>query len=102
MIGPDWGGPADYIDPSCGILVSPVPRATFASRLADAILRLASDRARSAEMGASGRRKAQVHYDWERKVDFMQQVYLYAAGSRDLPSSDEPYPFNARAASIAK
>ncbi|MDT8344440.1 MAG: glycosyltransferase family 4 protein, partial [Thermohalobaculum sp.] len=43
VIASDWGGPADYIDPSCGILVSPTPRANFAVRLAAAITRLAAD-----------------------------------------------------------
>lgn len=29
VIATDWGGPADYLDATCGILVSPVPRAGF-------------------------------------------------------------------------
>ena len=36
VIGPDWGGPADYVDEATGIRVSPTPRATYAERLAAA------------------------------------------------------------------
>ena len=79
VIGPDWGGPADYLDASCGILVSPVPRADFPARIADAIIRLARDPALCSAMGAAGAAKVRREYDWEAKVDRMVAIYRSAA-----------------------
>jgi len=80
VIASDWGGPADYLDAECGILVSPVPRAAFADRLAAAIARLAADPALRAAMGAAGAAKVRAEYDWERKVDRMLEICRDAAG----------------------
>jgi glycosyltransferase involved in cell wall biosynthesis len=71
VIAADWGGPADYLDDSCGRLVSPVPRAGFAQRLADAIAELAGDPDLCARLGHSD-------YDCEKKVDRMLEVYAGA------------------------
>jgi len=78
VIASDWGGPADYIDPSCGILVDPRPRETFASRLADAFLQLANNPTMRAEMGKAGAEKIRREFDWERKVDRMIEIYTEA------------------------
>ncbi len=51
VIGPDWGGPADYLDETCGILVHPCPRETYAARIAEAIGELAADPERRVQMG---------------------------------------------------
>jgi len=82
VIGPDWGGPADYLDESCGILVAPVPRATYADRLADAIERLARDPDLRARMGAAGAAKVRAQFDWEGKIDRMLEVYAMALRER--------------------
>jgi glycosyltransferase involved in cell wall biosynthesis len=78
VIASDWGGPADYLDADCGILVPPVPRADFAKRLSDAILRLAADPALRNAMGRAGQRKVRMHYDWHDKVGRMLDIYRYA------------------------
>ena len=75
VIAADWGGPADYLDPSCGIAVSPVPRADFPRRLADAIGRLAGDPDRRRRMGLAGAAKVRASFDWERKVDRILEIY---------------------------
>ena len=75
VIASDWGGPADYIDCTCGILVSPVPRDTFAERLAEAVLKLAQDRELCKKMGRAGSGKIHAEYDWEKKVNRMVDVY---------------------------
>lgn len=75
VIAADWGGPADYLDPSCGILVSPVPRSTFVPRLAEAMQRLANDPGLAGRMGALGAAKVRAEYDWEKKIDQMLQIY---------------------------
>jgi glycosyltransferase involved in cell wall biosynthesis len=75
VIGPDWGGPADYLDETCGILVAPTPRATYADRLAEGITRLARDPTLRARMGAAGAARVRAEFDWEKKVDRMMEVY---------------------------
>lgn len=78
VIATDWGGPADYLDPSCGILVAPTSPPAFVDSLAEALLRLAASPSLRARMGANGRRKVEREYDWERKVDLMLRHYRAA------------------------
>jgi glycosyltransferase involved in cell wall biosynthesis len=75
VIASDWGGPADYLDATCGILVPPAPRAAFAPRLAAAIGRLAGDPEGARAMGAAGRRRIVEEFDWEKKMDRMLALY---------------------------
>jgi glycosyltransferase involved in cell wall biosynthesis len=76
VIASDWGGPADYLDPSCGILIPPAPRDTFAARIAAAIQRLAGDPALCSAMGEAGRARIIADFDWETKVDRMIAIYM--------------------------
>lgn len=78
VIASDWGGPADYLDASCGILVHPEPRAGFADRLAAAILRLAGEPGLCARMGAAGAAKVRRAFDWRGKIDRIEAVYREA------------------------
>jgi glycosyltransferase involved in cell wall biosynthesis len=75
VIASDWGGPADYLDPECGRLVSPVPRAGFAARLAEAIADLSRDPALCRTLGRNGAAKVRRDYDWDRKLDRMLEIY---------------------------
>lgn len=75
VIASDWGGPADYVDATCGLLISPVPRADFASRLAAAIVTLAKDPAVARQMGEAGRKRVAAEFDWEKKVDRVIDLY---------------------------
>ena len=54
VIASDWGGPADYLDETCGILVTPTPRHDFATRLADAIITLSKDQKLCQRIGEAG------------------------------------------------
>ncbi len=75
VIAADWGGPADYIDPGCGILVPPAPRQDFPDRLALAILDLANRPETRQAMGEAGIRKIQSQFDWQKKVDRVLGIY---------------------------
>lgn len=79
VIASDWGGPADYLDEGCGILVSPVPRASFALRLSQAILRVALDPELRRRMGDAGARLVVERFDWQKKVDQLIAIYAEAA-----------------------
>jgi glycosyltransferase involved in cell wall biosynthesis len=84
VIASDWGGPADYLDANCGILVSPIPRSTFAQRLADAIVLLAQNPLLRASMGQAGAQKVRKEFDWNKKIDDVIGIYQSAMGfSRD-------------------
>jgi glycosyltransferase involved in cell wall biosynthesis len=75
VIATSWGGPADYLDASCGILVEPTSRESFVDNLTAALLRLANEPQERIAMGKSGRRKVLTHFDWEAKADRMLEIY---------------------------
>ena len=75
VIASEWGGPLDYLDFSTGVLVHPSPRETFASRLADAIERLVVDPELRIALGQAGADRVANHFDWERKVDRIVEIY---------------------------
>lgn len=78
VIATDWGGPADYVDPTCGILVPPTGRDEFDAGLTRAMSRLASSPEERARMGAAGRAKVEREYDWDVKVARMLELYEMA------------------------
>jgi glycosyltransferase involved in cell wall biosynthesis len=83
VIATAWGGPADYLDPSCGILVEPTSADDFVANLATALIRLAKNPDERVTMGKAGRRKVIEEFDWETKVDRMLGIYREAVeGSR--------------------
>ena len=75
VIATRWGGPADYLDETCGILVEPRERVEFTRDLRDAMSALARDDGRRRALGEAGRRKVISTYDWERKLDRMLELY---------------------------
>ncbi len=83
VIASDWGGPADYLDETCGILVPPAPRDQFAHRLADAIVTLAANPQTAHDMGRIGAERVRTHYDWQGKIDQIEALYRETLG-RDI------------------
>ncbi|MBD2037226.1 glycosyltransferase family 4 protein [Leptolyngbya sp. FACHB-321] len=75
VIATNWGGPTDYLDESCGILVEPQSRESFIDGLAAAMLRLASSPSLRRSMGEAGRQRVLSHFDWEVKVDTILKLY---------------------------
>jgi glycosyltransferase involved in cell wall biosynthesis len=78
VIATDWGGPADYLDPSCGILVPPTSREAFIEGLARAIERLDRSPELRRALGEAARRRVQA-FDWDRKIDMALEIYARAA-----------------------
>ncbi|GJM22229.1 MAG: LPS biosynthesis RfbU related protein [Planctomycetota bacterium] len=67
-----WGGPSDVVvDGVTGYLVNPMQTATLADRLR----RLLTDPARSARMGAAGRRRAAEVFGLEGQLDAVEALY---------------------------
>ena len=84
VIATDWGGPPDYLDASCGILVAPDSRPAFVAGLADAMRRLADSYDTRCAMGEAGRDKVVRLFDWERKVDRVVGIYREALRVRGM------------------
>lgn len=75
VIATAWGGPADYLDPGCGVLIPPSGRAQFSRDLQLAMRKLALDSALRRRLGEAGRAKVEREFDWEHKVDRILALY---------------------------
>lgn len=75
VIATNWGSPADYLNSSCGILVEPASKEGFVKGLTDAMLKLAQSPELRQSMGCAGRERVREHFDWERKVDQILEIY---------------------------
>ncbi len=75
VIVANWGGPADYVDGHCGLLLATENRQQLIDDLAVAMLCLAESPELRLRLGMTGRLRVYRDYDWERKVDRMVELY---------------------------
>lgn len=75
VIATNWGGPADYLDETSGILVEPSGRESFISDLADALVRLGGSKELRETLGQRGRQKVVADFDWQQKIDRILEIY---------------------------
>ena len=75
VIATAWGGPLDYLDANCGILVPPSGREALIAGLAAAMTQLAASPQERRAMGLRGREKVVRDFDWEVKADRMLDLY---------------------------
>ncbi|MES2992938.1 MAG: glycosyltransferase family 4 protein [Pseudomonadota bacterium] len=80
VIATAWGGPLDYLDASCGILITPTDRQALIDGLSAAMERLASSAQERSALGTGGREKVTREFDWDVKVD--QVLVLYRSAQR--------------------
>jgi glycosyltransferase involved in cell wall biosynthesis len=86
VIGTAWGGPADYIDETCGILVAPSGAEPFIDGLADAIVSLTESPSRRKALGEGARQRIQRDYlTWDAKAQRLLEILSETAASRDDP-----------------
>ena len=78
VIATAWGGPLDYLDDDCGVLVAPTGPDALVDGLAEAMVRLAQFPDERLRMGRHGLEKARRLYDWDVKVDRMIDCYRRA------------------------
>jgi glycosyltransferase involved in cell wall biosynthesis len=65
-----WGGPADYVNESCGILVAPDSEEAFVHGLSDAIIALARSADLRRKLGAGGIKRVDEDYlSWDAKAN---------------------------------
>lgn len=75
VIATNWGGPTDYLDSSCGILVEPTSPEEFIDGLTKAMIKLAQEPELRQLMGKVGRERILKYFDWEKKVDSILEIY---------------------------
>lgn len=78
VIAANWGGPADYLDPSCGILITPLNKEQFVEDLAKAMETLGNDPATREKMGAAGYHRVQEEFTWSKKIEKIIRFYQEA------------------------
>jgi len=78
VIATDWGGPAEYVDETCGILVPPDSRDSLVAGLADAMQRLALNPELRRQMGQAGSSKIERFYTWDAKIERIIDFYREA------------------------
>jgi glycosyltransferase involved in cell wall biosynthesis len=91
VIATAWGGPLDYLDSSCGILVEPSSKNAFVDDLVLALIRLATHPQDRRAMGKIGRLKVIRDFDWEMKVDQILEHYrscMIASGNHGLSADN--------------
>jgi glycosyltransferase involved in cell wall biosynthesis len=89
VIATRWGGPGEYVNESCGILVEPASKEAFVSGLTEAMRRLAESPELCRRLGLGGRERVRTTYfDWESKTDrvveILQEVVTRAERRRGL------------------
>lgn len=75
VIATAWGGPIDYLDATCGILVEPVSRPALVYGFAQAMQGFLADPVKASALGAAGRKRLVEHFDWEARIDTLLTLY---------------------------
>lgn len=78
VIATKWGGPADYLDETSGILIDPTSRSAIIDGFVKAMQRLLDSSEFQYQLGVHGKQRVQQHFDWEKKVDRMLEIYSLA------------------------
>jgi glycosyltransferase involved in cell wall biosynthesis len=84
VIATHWGGPADYLDASCGILVEPESYPGLVAGFAEAMQKMIDSPRLAKSMGAAGRERAVRNFDWQRKIDRILGIYRALAEKRNV------------------
>jgi glycosyltransferase involved in cell wall biosynthesis len=84
VIATRWGGPADYLDATCGILVEPESYSAMVTGFAEAMQKLICSPKLAKSMGDAGRARAVRDFDWQRKIDRMMRIYCALAEKADV------------------
>ncbi len=79
VIATGWGGPMEYLDSSCGILIAPDSTTGMVDSFAAGMALLATQPEVGDRMGAAGQARVQEHFSWVRKIDRIEEIYSAAA-----------------------
>lgn len=71
----DLGGPATQVNEETGLIVPAETPEQSIDALAEAMAQLAHNPERCAAMGRAGRQRIQDHFDWNKRGEYLAQVY---------------------------
>jgi glycosyltransferase involved in cell wall biosynthesis len=83
VIATNWGGPADYLDSSCGFLVEPSSREAIVAGFAAAMQQLIDHPELRDQLGAKGKQRVLQYFDWEKKIDRVLEIYRGALATKN-------------------
>jgi glycosyltransferase involved in cell wall biosynthesis len=75
VIATKWGGPADYLDASCGFLIEPTSYDAMVDQVAEAMQTLIQSPGLAKSMGEIGYERIVSDFDWQRKIDKVICIY---------------------------
>ena len=78
VIAVAWGGPNDYLDETCGMLIPPLSAATVVDGFTEGMKKLIESPQLCCRLGAAARRKVEAIFSWEEKVDRIVEIYRHA------------------------
>ncbi|MGA2349613.1 MAG: glycosyltransferase family 4 protein [Terracidiphilus sp.] len=84
VIATKWGGPADYLDDSCGVLIEPQSYSGLVTGFAEAMQKMIDFPELRKSMGAAGREKALRDFDWQQKMDHVIRIYHMVTEKSDI------------------
>ena len=75
VIATAWGGPAEYLDESCGVLIPPHSQAALVDGFAKAMSRMQSSPELCRRLGDAGRERLLRNFCWSDRIDQMLELY---------------------------
>ncbi len=99
VIATRWGGPADYLDASCGVLVEPESYASLVTGFAEAMQRMLDSPGLARSIGDAGRERAIRDFDWQKKIDRVIGIFRSVAENSEHPQELKTTAISAAAAS---
>jgi glycosyltransferase involved in cell wall biosynthesis len=100
VIATRWGGPADYLDSSCGILVEPESYEGLVSGFAGGMQKLLDSPELAKSMGVAGRERATRNFNWQGKIDQVIRIYRALAEKSDIVH--QPFGWTPPRASVSE
>lgn len=88
VVALNWGGPGDYLDAECGVLIEPISRDHTVAAMVSAVLDLTPDKRRA--FGEAAQRRIAEDYTWPAKVRQILGVYqAILKAPETVPSASE-------------
>lgn len=74
IIAMKWGGPADYADDQCALLIEPKERSHFVAEFAAAMVKIQDPELRS-RMSTYAAQRAATEFTWQNRIDTLCELY---------------------------
>jgi glycosyltransferase involved in cell wall biosynthesis len=88
----DYGGPAELVTPSTGLLLPMGPRGEIVASMRAVLERLAEHPDEIRPMGERARARVMTRFTWDAKAAQVLEVYRWVLGKREKPDFGMPLP----------